>query len=102
MASSLKIAISVACIAITLSGASLVWWVHGGKVADRKRLSDLASESRVRAEQGDVKAEEKLASLYYHGRGVPQDYAEAVRWYRRAAEQGDATAQFNLGLMYYY
>ena len=23
-------------------------------------------------------------------RGVPQDYAEAVKWYRLAAEQGDA------------
>jgi TPR repeat protein len=30
---------------------------------------------------------------------VPQDYAEAVRWFRKAGEQGDATAQFNLGLM---
>jgi TPR repeat protein len=31
---------------------------------------------------------------------VPQDYAEAARWYRRAAEQGDAQAQYNLGLAY--
>jgi len=31
---------------------------------------------------------------------VSQDYAEAVRWFRKAAEQGDAQAQFNLGLMY--
>ena len=32
--------------------------------------------------------------------GVPQDYEEAVRWYRLAAAQGDATAQFNLGVRY--
>ena len=32
--------------------------------------------------------------------GVPQDDAEAVKWYSKAAEQGDATAQYNLGLMY--
>jgi TPR repeat protein len=31
---------------------------------------------------------------------VTQDYAEAARWYRRAADQGLAAAQFNLGLMY--
>ena len=31
---------------------------------------------------------------------MPQDAAEAVAWYRRAAEQGDATAQSNLGAMY--
>ena len=35
------------------------------------------------------------------GQGVPQDYAEAVKWYRKAAEQGNAEAQSNLGMMYY-
>jgi S1-C subfamily serine protease len=34
------------------------------------------------------------------GRGVPQDFAEAVRWYRLAAAQGNAPAQNNLGAMY--
>ena len=34
------------------------------------------------------------------GRGVPQDYREAVRHYRRAAEQGHAGAQFALAEMY--
>ncbi len=38
--------------------------------------------------------------MFDRGKGVPQDDAEAVRWYRRAAEQGYARAQFNLGLMY--
>ena len=32
--------------------------------------------------------------------GVPEDDAEAVRWFRLAAEQGDAYAQYNLGRMY--
>ena len=31
---------------------------------------------------------------------MPQDYGEAVKWYRRAADQGDAQAQYNLGLWY--
>jgi len=31
---------------------------------------------------------------------VAQDYAEAVRWYSRAAYNGLAAAQFNLGVMY--
>ena len=33
-------------------------------------------------------------------KGVAQDYAEALRWYRAAAERGNAAAQFNLGCMY--
>ena len=31
---------------------------------------------------------------------MPQDYAEAAKWFRKAAEQGDAKAQYNLGIMY--
>ena len=38
--------------------------------------------------------------MYQNGHGVTQDYAEAARWYRKAAEQGYAIAQFNLGSMY--
>ncbi len=38
--------------------------------------------------------------MYDNGRGVPQDYKTAVKWYRLAAEQGDADAQGNLGAMY--
>jgi TPR repeat protein len=38
--------------------------------------------------------------MYANGKGVKQDDAEAVRWYRKAAEQGNAKAQFNLGVMY--
>jgi hypothetical protein len=29
-----------------------------------------------------------------------KDYAEAMRWYRKAAEQGNADAQFTIGLLY--
>ena len=38
--------------------------------------------------------------MYDNGQGVPQDYDEAAKWYRKAAEQGYATAQFNLGSAY--
>ncbi len=45
-------------------------------------------------------AQANLGIMYENGRGVAQDYAEAVRWYRMAAEQGNAIAQLNLGLGY--
>ena len=38
--------------------------------------------------------------MYSAGFGVPQDDAEAVRWYRLAAEQGDASGQYTLGGRY--
>jgi TPR repeat protein len=37
--------------------------------------------------------------MYANG-GVPQDDAEAVRWYRLAADQGFANAQYELGIKY--
>ena len=37
--------------------------------------------------------------IYYNGRGVPQDYKEAVKWYQLAGEQGNAEAQINLDLL---
>ena len=38
--------------------------------------------------------------MYEMGEGVPENYIEALKWYRMAAEQGDAEAQYNLGVMY--
>ena len=38
-----------------------------------------------------------LGVMYDEGTGVPEDDAEAVRWFRLAAEQGNAKAQFKLG-----
>lgn len=97
MASSWKIAAFSACIA-GVSLLSVGWWVHR-KATERKSLEE-ASASRTRAEQGDPKAEFDLGTRYYYGRGVPQDYPEAARWYRKAADQGNAKAQFYLGSMY--
>ena len=38
--------------------------------------------------------------MYANGHGVPQDYAEALKWYRLAADQGHANALLKLGLVY--
>jgi TPR repeat protein len=37
---------------------------------------------------------------YSNGQGVPQNYAEAMKWFRKAADQGNPRAQHNLGFMY--
>ena len=47
---------------------------------------------RPLANQGDASAQFYLGAMYDTGQGVPQDYPEAVKWYRKAAEQGDAKA----------
>ena len=52
------------------------------------------------AEDGNELAQFELGHMYENGRGVTQDYAEAMKWYRLAADQGYAAAQNNLGVMY--
>lgn len=41
-----------------------------------------------------------LGDCCYHGITTPQDYKQAVFWYKEAAQQGDTDAQFNLGICY--
>ena len=52
------------------------------------------------AERGNPEGQLELGRMYADGEGVPENDAEAVRWYRLAAEQGNASAQNNLGLAY--
>jgi TPR repeat protein len=61
---------------------------------------ELYATSLRRAEQGDATSQGALGFMYSRGMGVPQDYAEAAKWYRKAADQGNAAAQQNLGFMY--
>jgi Sel1 repeat len=39
-------------------------------------------------------------SVYYDGQGIPQNFAEALRWFRLAAGQGHAGAENSLGALY--
>ncbi|MGA9665819.1 MAG: tetratricopeptide repeat protein [Gallionella sp.] len=52
------------------------------------------------AEKGNVTGQLTVASTYYYGKHVPQDYTKAIKWFRLAAKQGDTTAQNFLALMY--
>ena len=58
------------------------------------------SDLKAWAEKGDAEAQASLGVMYAKGETIPQDFSEALRWYRKAAEQGYAIAQYNLGGMY--
>ncbi|MGD0650367.1 MAG: trypsin-like peptidase domain-containing protein [Verrucomicrobiia bacterium] len=61
----------------------------------------LAEQLLKYAEQDVARAQYNLGVCYDNGQGVPQDHAEAVKWFRKAAEQGEAMAQVKLGLCYH-
>lgn len=54
----------------------------------------------AKAKAGNADAQESLGVLYGNGEGIPQDYAQAASWYRKAADQGDVDAQWSLGAAY--
>ena len=61
--------------------------------------------TKIEAEQGDAIAQLSLSQMYEKGEGVPQNYAEALKWSakaRKTAEQGGADVQFKFGDMYYF
>ena len=80
-------------LALVCLMCSLTAW---GQQRGRPALEDLIRS----AEQGDADVQFSLGVGYVKGRGVPQDYGAARKWFQLAAEQGHAAAQFNLGLMY--
>ena len=68
----------------------------------RGDYATVLSLMRPLAEKMDTKAQTLIGILYYYGNGVPEDYAEAARWYSRAAVYGRGDqAQANLGDMYW-
>jgi uncharacterized protein len=79
---------------------------RGGAVAAERELvygppaHASAATTIARAKRGDVLAAERLGWLFSTGRGVPQNYREAAKWFYRAAIHGDGVAQYALGMLY--
>ncbi len=88
-----KAAIAIAC-ALLVCAALLLSWEY------RRRPAEHINVLRARAAQGDPKAQFGLASAYFYGKGVPQDYVEGLRWYKKAAGQEEPRAEDALGYMY--
>ena len=52
------------------------------------------------AKQGNANSQVKLGIMYKHGRGVKQNYSEALRLFKLSAEQGNAEAMLKIGSIY--
>jgi TPR repeat protein len=79
--------IGIAGVIILALSATIVLW-HSYKITTQSQDPDGdVNAIRAKAEQGDVQAEFRLASMYGSGNGAPRDYSLALRWYRAAAEK---------------
>jgi localization factor PodJL len=55
---------------------------------------------RLAAANGDSSAQFEVGARYAEGKGVPQNFKEAAKWYQRSADQGFAQAQYRLATLY--
>ncbi len=76
-------------------------FVEGATAYNNKNYPLAYKEIVPLAKAGDADAEHLLGLMYYMGRGVAQDYRQAMAWHRKAAQQGKADAQYVVGAMYY-
>lgn len=70
---------------------------------DALRRNDHAAaerELRPLAERGDPEAQYRIGLMYEFGKGYPQDKAQGVVWFRKAAGQNHAAAQTELAIIY--
>jgi TPR repeat protein len=69
--------------------------------SDNDTVTQAASREQT-VSKDDIRAWFENGQKYYHGNGVAQNYAEAVKWYEKAAEHGKVEAQNSLAFCYYY
>ena len=62
--------------------------------------ASILADTKSLAETGDAEAQFQLGNLYAEGRIVPNDFAEATKWFRKSADQGLAKSQYTLGVIH--
>ena len=84
-------------IAFALLALSFIGFSANAQLIDHQSR---VNKTIPKAKKGDARAQSNLGVSYQEGWGVPQDYEEAAKWFRKAAEQGYARAQYYLGILY--
>jgi TPR repeat protein len=74
--------------------------IMSGMVVDALDLAKKAASKEVAVADAQLEGWYLTGRKYFLGKGVPEDCAEAVKWYRMAAERGHADAQRILGMIY--
>ncbi|AEK57236.1 tetratricopeptide repeat protein [Acidithiobacillus caldus] len=83
---------------VLLAAASSTAWAQ--VPVARGEVEDNASTQP--ANLTTAKLENSIGTRCALGEGVPQDYALAAQWFRKAAEHGYGKAEYNLGMQYYF
>jgi hypothetical protein len=76
--------------------------IRGGEYVayDRANYATALAVWMPQAEGGDPQAQVYVGEIFEKGLGRPADYAEAAKWYQKAAAQNFARGQMNLAYLY--
>ena len=88
-------------LAFAVQQSALAGFAEGATAYNNKHYAVALKEIEPLAKAGNADAQHLLGLMYYMGRGVKQDYKQALQWHRKAAQQGKADAQYVVGAMYY-
>jgi uncharacterized protein len=75
-------------------------YARGIDANEHKAYTEALRWFQKAADHGNAAAQEAVGILYYSGKGVAKDDAQAAFWFRKAAEQGSAISQTILGDIY--
>ncbi len=93
------IVVSLTLCVVRVAGAGQL--EDGVAAHDRGDYATAVTLWRPLADRGDAHAQFLLGTMYENGKGVSQDYSEAMKLYRLAANyQGYAAPLYALGSMY--
>ena len=71
-------------MSVLLGSSGVCWSADFQKGADAYQRGDYATalkELTPLAKQGNIEVQTSLGFMYFEGKGVPQDYKAAVKWY---------------------
>jgi TPR repeat protein len=75
--------------------------LEDGKAAwERKDYATALADLQPLADQGAARAQAMIGLMNMAGQGVPYNFAEAAKWFRKAADQDDGFAQTSLAMLY--
>jgi len=88
-------------VLLVIAASSVGVCLSAIEAQSRPQSAGIDSSLFAKAKAGDISSQVFVGHAYLKGEGVPQDYAQAALWYRKAADQGDAKAEYELGVLYY-
>ncbi|WML90718.1 hypothetical protein RCF98_17350 [Thiothrix lacustris] len=81
------------------SGSSVESWYRNRRKMEANPANEQAT-LQAAAEQGDAKAQYKLAMQYRKGDSSPANIQQSLEWQKKSAQAGYVEAQYGLGLLY--